>query len=252
MAGLRVNRVKARLKEGKTATVVGGLNSPEVIDFMGPMGFEGIWIETEHGAITWEQVANMTRSCDLWGMTSIARVNSNTPWLIGRTLDVGVMGVVVPHVNSRENAQAAVEGALYGPQGHRGMWSSRQSYGVQDYHRVANEQTMVIALLEERRAMDNLEEILSVEEVDVFLIGPGDLSQSMGLTGQANHPDVQAVVDRAIEQIVGAGRTAGAIATQGNVERLYGQGVRFFLANWQEWLSRGASDYLKIVGSLGG
>ena len=251
MAELRNNRVKAKLREGKTATVLSGFNTPEIIDFLGPYGFDAMWIETEHAAITWEQVAHMTRACDLWGMTSLVRVNSNEPWLIIRTLDVGAMGVVVPHVNSKEAAEAAMKSTNYGPTGYRGMYTGRQSYGVKDYHRKANDEVLVVALLEEQEAISNLKEILTVDGIDVFLFGPSDLAQTMGYTGQPNHPEVRAVIDRAIADIVAAGRVAGSLATADTVEGLYGKGVRFFLVHWEAWLVSGAREFLEKANSLG-
>ena len=92
---------------GKCATVVGGLNDAEVIDYMGQFGFDGMWIETEHGPISWEHVAHMSRACDLWGMTPVCRVNSNDPSLITRTLDVGATGIVVPTSAAKRRAEQA-------------------------------------------------------------------------------------------------------------------------------------------------
>ena len=117
MPEMRENRVKRVLREGKCSNVLGGLNNPEIVDYMGQFGFDGMWIETEHGPVSWEQVAHMSRACDLWGMTSICRVNSNEPWLITRTLDVGATGIVVPHINTREDAERAAKSAKVRPGG---------------------------------------------------------------------------------------------------------------------------------------
>ena len=206
-----------------------------------------MWIETEHGAVTWEQVADMSRACDLWGMTPVCRVNSNEAWLITRTLDVGAAGIVVPHVSTMEDAERASKSAKYGPMGYRGMFAGRQSYGVTDYYRKANEETLVVVLIEEMRAVDNLEDILAVENIDVYFMAPSDLSQTMGHTGQPTHPDVLAVVDRCISQIVGAGKVAGALVNDETVEGYIEKGARFLLTNWQPWIARGASQYLAKV-----
>ncbi|CAI8009917.1 2-dehydro-3,6-dideoxy-6-sulfogluconate aldolase [Geodia barretti] len=79
----------------------------EIIDFLGPLGFDSAWMECEHGPVDWEALGDMTRSCDLWGMASVTRCNANDAALITRTLDRGSMGVVLPHVNTREEAEAA-------------------------------------------------------------------------------------------------------------------------------------------------
>ena len=244
MVEIRANRVKHKLQEGKCATVLGGLNNPEVVDFMGQFGFDAMWIETEHGAVGWDQLAHMSRACDLWGMTPICRVNSNEPWLITRTLDVGAMGIVVPHVNTKEDAEVAAKSAKYGPLGNRGMFNGHQSFGVADYYRKANEETLVVVLIEEIRAINGLPEILSVDNIDVYFLAPSDLAQTMGYTGQMNHPEVLSVIDRSINMITEAGKTAGTLVNDENVEAYIEKGVRFFLNNWQPWIARGASQYL--------
>ena len=252
MREMRENRVKRKLREGKCATVLGGFKDAEFIEYMGQFGFDAMWIETEHGAITWEQVAHMSRACDLWGMTSVCRVNSNSPWLITRTLDVGATGIVVPHVNTREEAERAAKSAKYGPIGFRGMASGRQSYGVSDYYRRANEETLVVALIEEIEAVHNLEEILTVENIDVFFPAPNDLAQTMGYTGQGIHPEVLKVVDECIARIVASGNVAGALVTDDTVESYIEKGARFFSMSWQGWVSRGADQYMAKVAAKGG
>ena len=252
MPEYRENRVKRKLQEGKSATVVGGLNNAEIIDFMGQFGFDGMWIEGEHGPITWEHVAQMSRACDLWGMTSVCRVNSNEPWLITRTLDLGATGIVVPHVNTREEAERAAKSARYGPLGYRGMGAGRQSYGVTDYYRKANEQTLTVILIEDIVAVENLAEMLTLDNIDVYFMAPSDLAQTMGHTGGMNHPDVQAVVTRCIAQIVAAGKVAGTVANDDTVEGYIEKGARFFLTSWQPWIARGANQYLSKVAAKGG
>jgi 4-hydroxy-2-oxoheptanedioate aldolase len=252
MAEMRENRVKKKLREGKCATVVGGLNDAEVIDYMGQFGFDGMWIETEHGPISWEHVAHMSRACDLWGMTPVCRVNSNDPSLITRTLDVGATGIVVPHVSSKAAAEQAARSAKYGPIGYRGIGMGRQSYGVSEYFRKANEESLMVVLIEEMEAVNNLQDILSVDNIDVYFLAPGDLGQTMGYTGQMNHPEVLAVVDRCIAQIVSAGKVAGALVSDDTVESYIDKGARFFLTNWQPWVARGANQYLEKVAAKDG
>ncbi len=115
---------------------------------------------------------------------------------------------------------------------------------LKEYYAKANDEVVVIGLLEELQAIHNLDELLTVEGMDVFLIGPGDLAQTMGLPGQMGHPKVREVVDGAIKKIVDAGRTAGTTGQIENIEELYEKGVRFFLTNWSPWMYRGARDYL--------
>ena len=87
MASIRVNKTKEKLRNGEIVTGISGLQSSDIIDFLGPMGFDAAWIEMEHGSVDWDSLGDMTRACDLWQMASITRVNSNDPGLITRTLD---------------------------------------------------------------------------------------------------------------------------------------------------------------------
>ena len=118
MASIRVNKTKEKLRNGEIVTVISGLQSSDIIDFLGPMGFDAAWIEMEHGSVDWDSLGDMTRACDLWQMASITRVNSNDPGLITRTLDRGSMGIVVPHVNSYEAAEQAAQSTKYAPLGY--------------------------------------------------------------------------------------------------------------------------------------
>ena len=221
---IRPNRAKEKLQRGEVVTTISGLQDSDIIDFLGPLGFDAAWIECEHGPVDWDALGDMTRACDLWGMTSVTRVNANDPGLITRTLDRGSMGIVVPHVNSRESAEQAALSAKYAPIGYRGMFGGRQSFGVSDYFHTANDQTMVIVLLEEVEALENIEEILKVDNIDVFFVAPSDLAQTMGHIGNAEHPEVQSAIETAIGKIVDAGRTPGTLANDANMEKFKGNG----------------------------
>ena len=247
MPPIRKNRVKEKLANGQATVTISGALSSEMIDFLGPMGFDGVWLECEHGGVTWEQLGDMTRACDLWGLTSITRVNANEPWLITRTLDRGSMGIVTPHVNTRADAEQAAQSAKYAPEGYRGMFGGRQSYGVPDYFQAANDQSMVIVLLEEAEALQNLDEILRVDDVDVFFVAPSDLAQTMGHLGNPGHPEVQAAIDAALARIVASGRTAGTLVNDSNVADYVDKGVRFLMTSFNAWLARGAAEFLGKV-----
>ena len=249
MPGIRINGAKQKLQNGQIVTTISGLQNADTIDFLGPMGFDAAWLECEHGPVDWDQLGDMTRACDLWGLTSITRVNSNEPWLITRTLDRGSMGIVVPHVNNRGAAEQALESSKYAPQGYRGMFGGRQSYGVDDYFHRANDQTMVIVLLEEVEALENLDEILKVDNIDVFFVAPSDLAQTMGHIGDVANPEVQSAIDGAISRIVAAGRTAGTLVNDDNLSSYVEKGARFLMTSWNSWVARGASGFLGKVAS---
>ena len=114
----------------------------------------------------------------------------------------------------------------------------------------ANLETLVIVLIEEIRAVENLAEILSVDHIDVFFVAPGDLAQTMGMVGKHRDPKVEAVVEGAIRQIVAAGRTAGALGYEDKLQDYFDLGVRFFLTSYNAWLQEGARAYLDRAASV--
>ena len=247
MAELRRNRVKHKLAEGGVAIAVSGYMTGDLIELMGTLGFDAIWIEGEHGPIDFGDLPDLTRACDLWGMTSLARVNLNLPGVIYRTLDVGAQGITVPHVDTVEEARAVVDAAKFHPLGKRGSFSNRQSLGVDNFFAKANDETMITVLIEDVLAIENLAEILKVDNIDVFFVAPGDLAQSMGYPGQRDHPGVQAAVDKAIAQIVAAGRVPGTVATDASIGGYIEKGARFFQVVWTNWLASGAAAFMDKV-----
>ena len=240
---IRENRVKQKLSNGELAYVISGLTNPDDIDNFGPNEFDAVWLEGEHGNVNAANIGNLSRACDLWGMTSIVRVNRNDQGLIYRTLDCGAMGIAVPHVNTKEEAQNVVDGTKFAPIGHRGMFTSRQGFGVENYFEVANSQTMVVVLIEDIVAIDNLDEILTVDHIDVFFVAPSDLATSMGHIGNLGHNDVQDTIDSALARIQDAGRIAGTLALDHTVEKYVKAGVQFLLVGIGGWISSAAADY---------
>ena len=240
---IRPNRIKQKLANGELAYVVAELTTADDIDAFGPNGFDGVWLEGEHGNVTASNLADLTRACDLWGMTSVVRVNRNDQSLIYRTLDCGAMGIVVPHVNTKAEAQNVVNGGKFAPIGHRGMFTSRQGYGVDNYFETANDQTLLVVLIEDIVAVNNLDEILTVDHIDVFFVAPSDLATSMGHIGNHNHPEVQNTIDTALTRIQDAGRVAGTLALDDTVEKYVKAGVQFLLVGAGGWISSGAAAY---------
>jgi 4-hydroxy-2-oxoheptanedioate aldolase len=251
---MRGNRIKQKLNAGQVATVLGGsVVNGDMIDFFGPSGFDGFWLEGEHGTVTWDEIGELSRACDLWGISSVLRVYSDEPWVITRALDRGANSIVIPHVNTREQAERIVRSAKFGPIGQRGIYGSRRSYGDPDFFTHANDEIMVIILIEEMRAVENLDEILKVDGIDAFFVAAGDLSQSMGYVMQMEHPEVLNVVDRAIRKIADAGRTAGALGlTDAMLERNMNSGAKFLMTTYDGWLRSGSENYLKTINKLAG
>lgn len=244
MAEMRPNRAKEKLAKGEIVTCLAGVDTPHLVDFVGQIGVDSVWLEAEHGPVDFEAIGNLTRAADLWGMTPLVRVGSTDYNTIYRTLDMGAMGITVPHVDTAQDARDVVNAAKYAPIGARGMFGPRQSFGVPDYLEKANAQTMVVVLVEDIKSVNNLDEILEVDHIDVFHVAPSDLAQSMGHIGNDDHPDVQRTIDGAIAKIIAAGKTAGTTVGAHNVARFRDQGVKFFYTSLNGWIMSGGNEFL--------
>ncbi len=245
---LRPNRIKRKLAAGEIAIIGSGFTHPDDIDAIGPLGFDGAWLEGEHGASDAAEMGNLTRACDIWGITSVARVNRNDQGLIYRTLDRGAQAIVVPHINTKAEAENVVQGGKFAPAGQRGLFTSRQGYAVDNYFQKANDETSLIVLIEDIAAYDNLDEILEVDHIDAFFVAPSDFAASMGHIGNIGHPDVQAKIDGSIEKIVKSGRTAGTLATTENVAHFVDLGVKLFMVSVLPWVGAGLQQFRSKAG----
>jgi 4-hydroxy-2-oxoheptanedioate aldolase len=246
---IRPNRLKQKLAAGQVATILSGTNDPDLIDQLGTLDVDGIWLEGEHGGVDYADLGNLTRACDLWGKTSVVRVMDNDYATIYRTLDRGAQGIVVPHVNTRAEADAVVAAGKFAPLGKRGMYTSRQGFGVGDYLKTANDQSLLIVLIEDIVAVRALDEILKVDHIDVFFVAPNDLATSMGHIGNMGHPDVQKTVDGALIKIVQSRRVAGTLVNSANVERYTKLGVRVVMTSFFPWVQAGAKDLIDRAAS---
>jgi 2-keto-3-deoxy-L-rhamnonate aldolase RhmA len=243
MLEFRVNRPKQKLAAGEVVTLVMGDYSADTAELLAFSGIDILWGEMEDGTTSWRDIGDYSRAADLWGACYMVRVTRNDPTLIGRALACGAGGIMVPHVNTADEARAVARASFYGPKGMRGMAGGRRSYGAVDYHREANQNVLTAILLEDVAMVPHLPEIVQVEGIDVFYVAPGDLSQSMGLTGQTDHPDVRQVVNDSIATIVSSGKVAGALVNDTNLEQTLAQGVRFIGTSWEGWLSSAARRF---------
>lgn len=247
---MRHNVAKEKLAAGKPVSVIAPTyTSGGLIELVGHLGFDVVFIDCEHGPAGWEEVEDMVRAAELVNATPIVRVQANDHSTITRALDRGAGGVQIPHINTREQAEAAVRHAKYAPLGHRGWAGGRAAFGEKpaEYARRANEETMVVAMLEEVEALRNLDEILKVDNIDAFFIAPGDLSQSMGYPGQMEHPEVQAAIDDAVRRTRAAGRAPGVLATPAIVARYVEMGALFIYVGLASLLAPSAREFLAAV-----
>ena len=178
------------------------LAHPAIAEIMAKAGFDWLTIDMEHSAITLYQAQQLIQIVELCDVTPLVRVGENNPNLIKRVMDAGAHGVIVPMVNNKDDAIRAVNAVKYPPKGTRGVGLARaQGYGLEfeKYRKWVNKESIVIIQIEHIEAVDNLEEILSVQDIDGFIVGPYDLSASMGIPGEFEHPQVIEVLNRIME-----------------------------------------------------
>jgi 4-hydroxy-2-oxoheptanedioate aldolase len=208
---MRKNLMKEKLQRGGTAAgVIIQEPSAQVVEVLGLLGFDWVFIDCEHSGMSLEDVGRLVMAAELRGITPLVRVPQNLPEIILRYLDAGAMGIVIPGVETVEDARRAVSGAKYPPEGVRGLAGVRGAdFGLSgplgDYVKAANREILVLADVESREGVENIEAILDVEGIDGIAIGSNDLSQSLGVAGQTNHP----LVVEAIDRILAAGKRKG-------------------------------------------
>lgn len=201
--------LKARLRRHElTIGTWVTLGHPAVAEIMGRAGFDWVVLDTEHSVIDTGDIQPMIQALDASQCPALVRLTSNHPDQIKRAMDAGATGIVVPMVDTPALAQAAVDAVYYPPRGRRGVGLARaQGYGAsfRDYVDWLEANAVVIVMIEHIEAVARMAEILAIPQVDGFIIGPYDLSASMGKPGAFDDPEVIA----AIEAIRDGGRKAG-------------------------------------------
>jgi 2-keto-3-deoxy-L-rhamnonate aldolase RhmA len=188
------------------------IGNTTIAEIMSDVGFEWLVIDMEHSAISISMCQEMIRVIDLKGVTPIVRVGENNPLIIKRVLDAGAKGIIVPMVNTRQEAEEAVKSVKYPPFGNRGVGISRaQNYGrkFKEYYESNNSESIVIVQIEHIKAVKNLESILSVNGVDAFIVGPYDLSGSIGIPGKFDAPKFIEIIKKINEIAKNTKTTSG-------------------------------------------
>ena len=164
---------------------------PQTCEIMAKAGFDWLVVDMEHAAISQSQCLNLIQIIESNGVTPLVRVGKNDPFHIKQAMDAGAHGIIVPMVNTKEDAQKAIDALYYPPLGNRGVGLARaQNYGngFEAYRVWADTDTIFIPQIEHFEGVKNLNSIMSLEYVDAFIVGPYDLSGSLGVPGQWNHP----------------------------------------------------------------
>ena len=247
------NRLKEQLRRGEvTVGFEITLNSLDVVELTSQLDFDWLWFDTEHAPLDICAVQPLLQVIRGDEVTPIVRVAGNDPVRIKKALDIGAYGLVVPLVNDAQEAKAAVEATRYPPQGIRGLGPRRAAnYGLdREYIAVANKELVVMVQVETREAVRNFDEILAVDGVDAYFIGPNDLSCSLGHLGEPNHPAVEATIDDLIQRGKKAGMPGGILTTDGKrAQQRIDQGFQFInIGTDLQLLYQGANTWLPALG----
>lgn len=193
----RSNELKQKLRDGVSIGSWITIGHTAVAEIMAGAGFDWLVIDMEHSVITLDKAQQLIQVIELSGTPPLIRVGENSPNIIKKAMDTGAHGVIVPMVNSRAQAEAAVSAVKYPPAGTRGVGLARaQGYGADflAYRDWVNTSSVVIVQVEHIDSVNNLARILAVPGVDGFIVGPYDLSGSLGVPGQFDHPEVKAAL----------------------------------------------------------
>jgi 4-hydroxy-2-oxoheptanedioate aldolase len=224
---MKKNLLKEKLQKGAVAAgVIIQDPAAQVVEILGLLGFDWLFIDCEHGPMHVEDVGRLVMAAELRGMTPLVRVPQNLPEIILRYLDVGAMGILIPGVETAEEAKKAVSAAKYPPEGVRGLAGGRGAdFGLSgplgDYVRIANQETMVLPVIESWKGVEHIVEILETEGIDGVSIGSNDLSQSLGIPGQTNHPRVLEAIDKVLAAAKKKGKPVGGLVRGGETPKQY-------------------------------
>ena len=227
-----VNRLKRALRDGEVQIGLwGSLSSPIAAEIVAGAGFDWLLLDTEHSPNELADVHRQLQAMQASATAAVVRPAWNDSVVFKRLLDIGVQSLLVPFVQTADEARRAVAATRYPPHGIRGVATTTRATGygrVKDYLGHAQDEICVIVQIETRAAFADLEAIAAVDGVDAVFIGPGDLAADMGHLGDSAHPEVRAAIDAAIGRICATGKAAGILApVEADARRWIDLGCRF-------------------------
>jgi len=248
------NYVKEKISNGKPSFGAWiTIGHPDVAEIMALMGFDFLIIDMEHSPISHETLQHMVQAIASASQTCVpmARVPGLDYLEIKKTLDIGIYGLVIPHVNTKQDAILAVKATKYPPKGVRGFGPRRAAaYGLKfpEYVERADDEIVVIVQIETKEAVENAEEILSVDGVDMYFIGPWDLAMSLGHCCEIDHPEVVDAINKVIEVGQELNVPGGILSDVENVARHLEMGFKFITIGIDsDYLIRGCRGALEAV-----
>ncbi|MEX2431200.1 MAG: aldolase/citrate lyase family protein [Dehalococcoidia bacterium] len=248
------NCLRPKLGEGRP--VVGcfvNVESPAIVEILGLCGVEFVVVDAEHNPILAHDSINYYRAAESAGIPAITRIGENSQQVIAKYMDVGCAGVMMPMVNSAEDAKRVVDAVKYPPMGTRGLAGVRAAgYGLDGplaaHVEQANENSTVVVQIETMQAVERADEIIATEGVDVVFLGPTDLSVALGVHGQTRHPKVLETIEALTKKINAAGKMAGTIARDAQDYAYWrDRGMGFFLTGASNLLAAGAKEYVESI-----
>ncbi|MEW6670506.1 MAG: aldolase/citrate lyase family protein [Thermodesulfobacteriota bacterium] len=247
---MKINKMKAKLYAGEPAFGVSVMiPSPQIVEMVAGLGFDWVLIDCEHGTISLETVEILAMAAEASGITAIARPRTNDPDDILKVMDRGVMGIQVPHINSAADARRAVESVKFHPIGKRGLAAGTRPSGygfgepMDQFVLASNRETLVCVQLEDAEAVENVDDILQVDGVDVFFVGPSDLSQSMGYPGNPKAAPVREAIDTLFGKIAASGKIAGTPAGIADIKAVLDRGIRYTYNHLPKLLGSAAEEF---------
>ena len=220
-----MNALKQTLAGGKLAVMVNLMfNSPNLVEYLGALGFEAVMLDCEHTSASVERIEELARAARAAGIAAIVRPEKLDEALITRYLECKVSGLMIPHVDDAATARRIIDAVRY---------ALPATYA----------DILIIAMLESADAMKNIDEILAVDGIDLFFIARVDLSKSLGFKGDKHHPEVRAAVDRLIDRIQAAGRQVGVAGDYDRVDEMAGKKVNLLFVSTKGLLEPGAKSY---------
>jgi 2-keto-3-deoxy-L-rhamnonate aldolase RhmA len=246
------NPLKEKLRRGEVAVGTWvGLGHPDVTERLSTAGFDWLLLDGEHGPLSLETMQVLMQAMRGDTCMPVIRVEWNDPVIIKRALDLGAAGVLIPWVNTKEEAVAAVQACKYPPQGLRGCGPRRAALVFDDYIATANDGVLVAVQIETATAVKNIDAILAVDGVDVVFVGPTDLAMSMfGVPAKWGDPAYMAALDRVVKAADKAGKPAGFYCTSQTIEWAIGAGYRFCSVDSAEgFMMAGAARALSLARS---
>lgn len=223
---IRQNTFKQNLKKGKKQYGIwNGIPDSYAAEMGAGAGFDWICIDGEHAPFDLRTILHNMQAIQSHNVPAIVRIPTADPVLIKQLLDAGAQNILIPMIETADQAELAAKAMVYPPKGIRGVGTAlaraAQWNRVHDYFKLANDQMCCIGQIESMKAVENLDEILKVEGLDVCFIGPADLAGTMGYLGQANHPEVVKLVKECIKKIVKAGKIAGFLTVSAQLIEEY-------------------------------